>query len=442
MKKIEVAPNRNEILQSLTPEIYNRLMQPECTDLINNINENYYYWDRVKHLKTPEGISNEMIWAFVKIRRQSAPYSYKIGNYSFYWFLSSRMQELLHLFDLNIGGSLESRSLIPKDDKNRYLISSIMEEAIASSQIEGAVTTRKKAKEMLRKNIPPRNKSEQMIMNNYVTIQRILAIKDQDLTPALLREVQQFVSRDTLESPEYEGHFRQSNDVNVVDVLDGEIVYSPPDYHEIDGLIHELCDFFNSNSSGPFVHPIIKGCIIHFLIGFIHPFVDGNGRTARALFYWYLLKKGYWLTEYMSISRLILRSKEQYARAYLYTETDENDLSYFIGYKLRTMKLAFDSLRDYIQRKLDEKKQLNEFIILEGVNERQAQILKWFNEEPSLMMTVREVETRMAIANQTARNDLNGLVKLGYLVAIGVNKKQQAFIKSPQFVQKVHSQKK
>lgn len=442
MRKIEAAPDYIGLLKKFSTEEFEKLLKPEATDLINRINENYYYWDKIKYLKTPEGVSNEMLWAFVKIRRRSSPFKYKVGQYSFYWFLSSRMQQLLHLFDMNIGGTLESRSLIPKDDKNRYLISSIMEEAIASSQIEGAVTTRKQAKEMLRKNIPPKNRSERMILNNYLTIQKILEIKDRDLTPELLLEVQQHVSKETLDSKEYEGSFRQSNDVNVVDVLDGEIVHSPPDYNEIEDLIKELCTFFNSDTSDPFIHPIVKGCIIHFLIGFIHPFVDGNGRTARALFYWYLLKKGYWLTEYMSISRLILRSKEQYARAFLYTENDENDLSYFIGYNLKTMKLAFDSLREYIQRKVEEKKQVNEFIKLEGVNERQAQILKWFYEEPSLIMTVRELETRMAIANQTARNDLNGLVKLGYLSTIEMNKKLQAFTKSPLFEQKIQIQRK
>ena len=77
--------------------------------------------------------------------------------------------------------------------------------------------------------------------------------------------------------------------------------------------------------NGVFIHPIVKGIIIHFLIAFIHPFVDGNGRTASAIFYWYMLRKGYWLTEYLSISRIISRSKRQYEKAYLYTECDGNE---------------------------------------------------------------------------------------------------------------------
>ena len=58
------------------------------------------------------------------------------------------------------------------------------------------------------------------------------------------------------------------------------------------------------------------------MLAFIHPFVDGNGRTARSLVYWYMMKKGYWLTEYLSISRIIYRNKAQYEKAFLYTEAD------------------------------------------------------------------------------------------------------------------------
>src|SRR6201999_3882984 len=100
--------------------------------------------------------------------------------------------------------------------------------------------------------------------------------------------------------------------------------YVPPDFNLLEELIERFCDFANSTNDTDFVHPIIREIILHFLIGYIHPFADGNGRTARALFYWYLLTKGYWLIEYMSVSRIILASKAQYARAYQHTEKDEN----------------------------------------------------------------------------------------------------------------------
>lgn len=435
MKKIEKAPSVFRALAQ--PEVSKRIVdliiKPEINDIINDINEDYKYWDKVKYQVVPDGVKQEDLWVIAKLRRKNSPFKVDFGKYHFTWFQNSRIHQLLHEFDLHIGGSLESRSLIPKDDKSRYLISSIMEEAIASSQIEGAVTTRRQAKEMLRKNKSPSTKDEQMIYNNYKTIQKISAIKNENLTISRILEVHKLISYETLLERKFEGSFRDTDDINVIDVTDGEIVHHPPENSEIEELMKGLCNFFNSSTESVFIHPIIKACIIHFMIGYIHPFVDGNGRTARALFYWYLLKKGYWLTEYLSISKLILKSKAQYAKAYQYSEIDDNDLTYFIKYKLRTMKLSFESLREYIQRKIEEKKQVTEFIKLEQVNERQALILKWFYEESTLVLTVKEVENRLAISNQTARTDLQGLVAPGYLQSIYLNLKKEAFIKSDQF---------
>lgn len=428
---IEKAPSLN--LQRINEIIIRLINDQSFANLVNTVNEKYYYWDKIKYLPMPENMTPEDIWTIAKIRRTSTAFKLQFADYKFTWFSNAWIQHKLHLFDLNIGGNLESRSLIPKDDKNRYLISSIMEEAIASSQIEGAVTTRKQAKEMLRKNKAPKNKSEQMIVNNYLTIQKIIEIKHEHLTKSKLFDIHRLVTNNTLSDKEDEGRFRRTDDVNVVDVINGEIVHHPPSCDSLDRLIEDLCVFFNEDSEESFIHPIIKGCIIHFMIGFIHPFADGNGRTARALFYWYLLKKGYWLTEYLSISKLILKSKSQYSKAFMYTETDDNDLTYFIRYKLKTMDLAYKSLREYIQRKIEEKKHITEFIRIDGINERQALMLKWYYEEPLLMLTVKEIETRMAVANQTARTDLQQLSDYGFLDPIKMNQKKQAFVRSAKF---------
>jgi Fic family protein len=433
MKALEKAPKVEDFFQAGNQRIAGLIFSNEFNQVVNDVNESYLYWDKVKYIKVPKGSTPEEVWAVAKIRRNNTPYRVSFGKYDFSWFLNSKIQELLHLFDLNIGGSLVSHGIIPKDERNRYLLSSIMEEAIASSQIEGAITTRKQAKDMLRKNISPRNKSEQMILNNFRTIQQIIEWKNENITVDKLLEIHKLVTNKTLDNAADEGTFREDNEFKVVDVLDGEVVHYPPSHVELKLLIQQLIDYFNLPSDGVFVHPIIKASVIHFMIGYIHPFVDGNGRTARALFYWFLLKNGYWLTEYMSISRMILKSKSQYARAFLYTETDQNDMTYFILYQLKTMKLAFDSLKEYIKRKIEEKRQISDFLKISNVNERQALILKWIYEEPSLVFTVKEIQTRLQISNQTARTDLQGLYELGYLDLLSVNKKTQAFSKSTNF---------
>jgi Fic family protein len=427
MKKLESAPASAKIF---TSNVLKLLSDKNIQLEINKINNKYLYWDKVKYIKV-EGIDNpEILWLSVKLSRILQARGLQFGKYAFSYNITEYIQKGLHEFDMNIGGTLGSKSLIPEDDKKRYLISSIMEEAIASSQIEGAVTTREAAKEMLRKNRSPRNKSEQMIVNNFLTIKHIVSIKDDPLTIDRLQEIHKLITTQTLDDPLDEGKFRTNNEVHVVDAIDGDIVHFPPDCNEIPDLIKELISFFNDQDESPFIHPIIKGCIIHFMTGYFHPFVDGNGRTARALFYWYLLKKGYWLTEYLSISRLIIKSKTQYAQAYLFSETDENDLTYFLTYKIKTMLLAYTSLREYIRRKIKEKRQVTNYQKIKGVNERQALIIKWVVEEPGLLLSVKETETRFAISNQTARTDLLGLQNMGYLDIIELNKKAKGFCRS------------
>jgi Fic family protein len=413
------------------------LRNKECLEKIKTINNKYLYWDKVKYQTKSNDFSPIDLWTAIKLTRNLNYKHLKFGKYKFSFSQTDYIQKILHEFDLNIGGNLGAQKIIPEQEKDKYLVSSIMEEAIASSQIEGAVTTRKKAKEMLRKNDKPRSKSEQMILNNYRTIQTIVEWKSQPLTIELLLHIHKLISNNTLDDKNDEGTFRSSNDIYVVNHIESEIVHTPPDFREIPTLIEEVCDFFNNDKPDFFIHPVIKGIILHFLIGYIHPFVDGNGRTARTLFYWYLLSKGYWLTEYLSISRLIVKSKNQYESAYLYTENDENDLTYFINYNLKTMDKAYDALRAYIQRKIDEKKYITNFQKIQFINNRQAEILKWFYDEPHLLLTVKEVENRLRVSNQTARTDLQQLIQYGYVELIQINKKKQAFARISDFENKI-----
>jgi Fic family protein len=431
MRKIEQAPvwYKNQDLKDIIA------LQAEeyVKAFIRSVNEEYLYWDKIKYQKTEPPIRPETLCALTKLSRLINEKKIQIGEYTFKFNTTDKIQKNLHEFDLNLGGNLGSQGLIPEEDKKRYLISSIMEEAIASSQIEGAVTARKHAKDMLRKESKPKNKSEQMIVNNFATIKHIVNIKDEPLTKERLFEIHRLITHQTLDDSNDEGKYRKSNEVDVIDAIDGEIVYSPPDFHQLPKLMNELFLFFNKEDKNTFIHPIVKACIIHFLIGFIHPFVDGNGRTARALFYWYLLKKGYWLTEYLSISRMIIKSKSQYAKAYLYTEIDDLDLTYFIHYKVKTMQLAFEDLRKYIERKINEKKQVGVFQKINGINERQALIIKWVNEDPEIVLSVKEIENKFNVANQTARTDLDILEERGFLTVKNINKKTKAYFKSPNF---------
>ena len=427
--KVESAPILN---QDKMTEAILMLSDQKMKSLFLKIDSEYLYWDKVKYM-APKGVDKQVLWQAVKIQRRLKAQEIQFGNCVFHFTITKDMLALLHDFDMNLGGSLGTKSIIPATDKRYYLISSIMEEAIASSQMEGASTTRRIAKDMLRKQLKPNNKSQQMIANNYETINQISKGADKEFSLEGILDIHRTISNKTLDNAEDEGVFRRNDDVLVVNGITGFVAHTPPSYKEIDKMILDLCDFANRESGDNFIHPIIKAVIIHFVLAYIHPFVDGNGRTARSLFYWYMIKKGYWLTEYLSISRIIYTNKKAYEKAFLYTENDSNDLSYFIQYHLEVMKKAFEELKKYLQRKIDEQQNIFRFEGISHINERQRYVLQAISDSKRVLFTPKELATQFDVSAKSARTDLQELVKMGYMTATYLNKRAMGYIKSDQF---------
>ena len=408
-------------------------IDPNIMPVVDKANDDYEYWDKVKYKKLPEGFTPQMLWANVKASRLRSMIPVW-EKYGINLCITSQMQRMCHEFDMKFGSFWEVEGDALSAERKYYLSSSLMEEAIYSSKMEGASTTRIVAKEMLRKKKSPQNKSQQMIANNYNTIQYIVEHKDEPLTEEALLHIHRLMTEKTMDNPEDAGRFRTNDKVVVADMVEGDIIYTPPSFQEIPEFVESLCDFFNNDNPRTFIHPIIRGIIVHFMLAFMHPFADGNGRTARALFYWYMLKEKYWLTEYMSISRVIAKSKPSYEKSFRYVENDGNDIGYFVAYNLRALEISFQQLTDYIQRKQHEKKAATSFMIAGNINYRQAMILQRLKEEPNTIMTVKDVQEMFSVSSMTARKDLSDLVLQGYMTEIALNKVTRGYIKTQEGV--------
>ena len=180
--------------------------------------------------------------------------------------------------------------------------------------------------------------------------------------------------------------------------------------------MNDFCDF--ANAEEPFVHPIVKASILHFMIGYIHPFEDGNGRTARALFYWFLIKKGYVLMKNISISKAILKTRRQYDKAFLKTEKDNNDLTYFIIYSIKTLNTAFENLLKYRDKKKNEaeKQQLMAYKLEQkGLNKRQASLIAYLYAKKDAEVNLTSFAEKHDVVRQTARRDINELKKMALI---------------------------
>ncbi len=400
----------------------------EIAPIVDKINADYEYWDKVKYKSIPKGYTPQMLWTYVKASRLRGMMTVW-NKYGICLSITSQMQRMCHDFDMKFGSFWDDDNDPQSPEKKYYLSSSLMEEAIYSSKMEGASTTRMIAKDMLRKKKSPQNKSQQMIVNNYNTIQYIVEHKDEPMTKEALLNLHRLMTEKTMDNPANSGNFRTNDEIVVADMVEGDIVYTPPSYKDIPEFVETLCDFFNNDSPNTFIHPIIKGIIVHFMLAYMHPFVDGNGRTARALFYWYMLKENYKLTEYMSISRVIAKSKSSYEIAFRYTETDGNDMGYFVAYNLKALETSFQQLREYIQRKQQEKKAASTFMMAGNINYRQAIVLQRLKDEPDTIFTVKDVQDLFSVSSMTARKDLTDLVQQGYLTEIAINKVTRGYIK-------------
>lgn len=420
----------------ITQNIDATLANEELKNLISSINSRYLYWSDVKY-RMPSGMTSVGLWSKVKSVRNLTDVKIWSQN-NIHFSLTNTMQKLCHEFDMNFGGSWGASKIFPDDKMTQelYLISSIMEEAIASSQMEGAATTREAAKEMLRKKASPKDKSQRMILNNYSTINFIRDHAKEKLTPALVMQIHGMMTENALDVPDAAGRLRRDDENIVVgNGITGEIVHTPPSAECLNEFLVHLCAFFNDEYTEIFVHPIIRAITIHFLVGYYHLFADGNGRTARALFYWYMMKSNYWLVQYLSISRIIKGSKKSYEKAFLYSEADGNDIGYFIQYNLDVLLKSFDALSRYIKRKNIEKKKAEKLLHLGNITERQSQILSLCIENPDIILVSTDIVGRFGVTPNTAKSDLRKLTEKEYLNEISLNGRTKGYVRSDNFEQ-------
>lgn len=387
----------------------------------------YVHWDKLRRLPPPTDVSHREWWLALKLSRKALYKQVPLTDTSgepFRYALPDPIPEQLHQIDLGAGGRIGMPEQITNPaTRDRYYVASLVEEAITSSQLEGAATTRRVAKEMIRSGRPPRDRSERMILNNFRTMQHISQWQRKPLTKELVLEIHRLVTHQTLHDASAAGRFRRSDEQAVVGDLYGQVFHKPPPADELEDRMARMCDFANAKTPEGFLHPVIRSIILHFWLSYDHPFVDGNGRTARALFYWSMLHHGYWLCEFISISQIIRKGPAKYGRAFLYTETDDNDLTYFILYHLEVLRRAVAELHKYIRRKTEELRAIERR--LQGVNllnYRQRALISHALRHPDQRYTIASHRVSHNVVYETARNDLLDLKRRGLLRAEKVSK--------------------
>jgi Fic family protein len=404
----------------------------------------YLHWDELRRREPPEGLNVQEWWATVKwarvqkripIHAMKAAYSRDLGSSLDFGVVQlPSIQAELHEFDRkNVGKELLT-ALGNQDALTEYRVSQLIEEAINSSVLEGAKpTTRELARQLVREERTPATRDERMILNNWYAMRRILELRDENrpLVVDDVLELHRILGEGALDVPDADGKFRQPCHTVVVQDVEGNIWHTPPPAEGIRGRIESLLQFAESGAldgSGAFVHPVLRAIIVHFWVGYEHPFRDGNGRIARALFYWCMLRHGYEIAEFLSISGPIDKSPQAYYAAFAHTETDDGDLTYFVLHQLKVMRQALADLMRHLTERAASMAELARRVAgFDTLNHRQRALLQHALRHPLGSYTIEGHAASHRVHYQTARSDIVELLDNGYLVGRRVGRGKRYF---------------
>lgn len=305
----------------------------------------------------------------------------------------------------------------------------LLNEPITSSQLEGANTTTLVARNMLDTGRKPRTEDEHMIAGNARLMAEIPVRLKEPLTVELIRHFHA-VGMDGIDDDKYTpGTFRQTDDVVIAD-YDGNIVHQPPKADTIPERLQMVCDFVN-DTGGAYIHPLIKACAIHFMIAHEHPFRDGNGRTSRALFYWFMLRHGYAAFKYISISTLLHASSVKYAHSYQNTERDGMDLTYFLEYQASVITRAVRGYLAHVEGLVLRRAALDRVLFESGalgrLTPRQITALNILSATPGKLFSVAEIAVSLGISDNTARTALKALERESLVEGVQSNDRQTLY---------------
>lgn len=415
---LETAPTIGELMERLEPDVLTR-------ELDDADEHRYLHWDKLRRMPPPAGFNSEEWWLRVKFARIAArrPLPLEGANGEpFSYTLPDVLLRAVHHIDQRCGGEVAMDEVVTSERQagRRFLVNSLMEEAIRSSQLEGATTSRVEAKELLRSGREPRNRSERMIANNYRALQFMRTEMGEELKPESILELHRVVTEGTLDDPHAAGRLQRPGEprVAVYDRDDGKPIHKPPPAEQLPERMERLCAFANAGDDDrQFIHPVVRAILLHFWLAYDHPFEDGNGRTARILFFWRMQRSGYWLAEYLPISRLIRKAPAQYARAFMETETDEGDTTYFLIHQLKLIERAIDDLHEYLQGKIAEARDIQS--LLKGdaeLNGRQLALLSDAVRRSEATYSFDSHARSHRVSHETARSDLRELADRGLLV--------------------------
>ncbi|XKM12810.1 Fic family protein [Orbaceae bacterium ac157xtp] len=414
-------------------KVWNEIISNERDNLSDYINiaqsadekGRYIPYDKFQY-NVPKHLNKEVAWKIVKSNRQSKKIDlFEFGDDSVIgsFILTPNIQKALSETDRNATTAVLQwmTKNIGEEHYLKYLLDDLVEdESISSSQLEGAATTTLDAKRLLKKKRAPRTIDEKMVIGNFNMMSYVWEKRNEPLSIEFIKKLHKKGVCGINDKEYSPGQFRTEEDNVVVVNYDDEIVHSPPKANNIEMHLNVIVNWANSchdDANGKnYIHPLIKAIILHFCIGYEHPFKDGNGRVARALFYWFMFKNNYSAFRYIAISTLIKSAPVQYGKAYLRTESDDLDLTYFIEHQCRVVVRGINKFKEVYEEAIANLQSFDQWMWTSGLysrlSDKQRVLLNVAKSKITNHFTAQNVSSMLGCSYNTAAKALQGLVDM------------------------------
>jgi len=285
----------------------------------------------------------------------------------------------------------------------------IIHSAHSSTSIEGNRLSLEQVSELARgREIMAARRDKQEVLNYLDVLKNIKnLIKTNFITEKDILNTHRLITRDTLDNPEDCGIFRNRY-VVVGNRFTGEIFFRPPQNHEVPVLIKDLLEWINSEESKE-LDPIIEAGIVHYELVRIHPFIDGNGRTARVLAALILYLRSFDVNQFFCLDDYYDSDRSAYYKALQSVKPDILDLTDWLEYFVEGVNISIEVVKERIV-KLSSKRLRKAKGKQIALAERQMKIIEFINQNGKI--TVGDIAEMFKITRQAALKEIGKLVKL------------------------------
>ena len=292
----------------------------------------------------------------------------------------------------------------------------LIKNAHASTAIEGNPLSLEQVSELaMGRDIMATRKAKAEVLN-YLKVLEDLPVLAEDgkITEKVILKIHRLLAKDVLENPEDSGVYR-NRQVVIGNRRTGVITFRPPDTKDVPILMREFVKWLNSKEASE-TNPVLTAGMSHYEFVRIHPFIDGNGRTARALASLILYLKGFDTKRFFALDDYYDSDRQSYYRALQSVDSKTLDITEWLKYFTYGVALQIEKVKERVLSLSSDlkRKQLKGQIAL---TERQMRIVERINDYGHITnKTIREM---FKLSDEGALKEIKKLLAIGVIKAEG-----------------------